>query len=165
MLIYDALSVKHSDCLFIIFPTYWYQLDFCIPVYGGASYLPSPWSSLGVWPDLAKFRHFCKSLKVFWKFLIVYFLFRKAMSRLWQICDIIGLIFMVANGQILKINLTIWSHCSLVGGDEYSYLPNCQSNLVIPLHAVSLLFWHFIKTTAHRLGRYKTLSPVKLRSH
>ena len=32
------------------------------------------------------------------------------LSLLWQICDIIGLIFIVANGQILKTNLTIWSH-------------------------------------------------------
>ena len=29
---------------------------------------------------------------------------------LWLICDIIGLIFIVANGQILKNILTIWSH-------------------------------------------------------
>ena len=34
------------------------------------------------------------------------------LSLLWQIYDIIGLIFIVANGQILKNNLTIWSHWS-----------------------------------------------------
>ena len=45
------------------------------------------------------------------KFLMVYFLFGKMLSLLWQICYIIGLIFIVANGQILKNILTIWSHC------------------------------------------------------
>ena len=63
-----------------------------------------------MWPDLAKFRHFGKSLQVLGKFLIVYFLFGKMLSLLWQICDIIGLIFIVANGQILKNNITIRSH-------------------------------------------------------
>ena len=62
------------------------------------------------WPDLAKIRHFDKSLQVFGKILTVYFLFGKTLSILCQICDIIGLIFSVANGQILKNNLTIWSH-------------------------------------------------------
>ena len=46
-----------------------------------------------VWPDLAKFRHFGI-------FLTVYFVF-----------DNIVLIFIVANGQILKNNLIILSHC------------------------------------------------------
>ena len=32
------------------------------------------------------------------------------LSLLWQICAIIGLIFIVTNGQILKSDLTIWSH-------------------------------------------------------
>ena len=62
-----------------------------------------------MWPDLAKFRHFGKSFPVFGKFLTVYFLFGKILSWLWQICDVIGLILIVANGQILKNNLTIWS--------------------------------------------------------
>ena len=57
-----------------------------------------------VWPDLANFCHFGK-------FLTVYFLFGKVLSLLWQICDIIWLIFIVSNGPILKNNLTIWSHC------------------------------------------------------
>ena len=33
------------------------------------------------------------------------------LNILWQMCDIIGLIFIASNGQILKNNLTIWSHC------------------------------------------------------
>ena len=63
-----------------------------------------------MWPDLAKFRHFGKSLQVFGKSFNVYYLFGKMLSLFWQICDIIGLIFNVANGQILKYDLTIWSH-------------------------------------------------------
>ena len=42
---------------------------------------------------------------------MVYFLLGKLLSPLWQIYDIFGLIFIGANGQILKNNLTIWSHC------------------------------------------------------
>jgi len=43
----------------------------------------------------------------FWQFLTVYFLFGKMLRILLQICDNIGLIFFVVNGQILKNNLTI----------------------------------------------------------
>ena len=38
---------------------------------------------------------------------------------------------------------------TLVEGDEDSYLPNRQSNLVIALYALSLLFCNFINTTAY----------------
>ena len=64
-------------------------------------------STLSVWPDLAKFRHFGK-------FLTVYFLLGKLLSPLWLIYDILGQIFFAANGQILKNYLTVWSHCSLL---------------------------------------------------
>ena len=66
-----------------------------------------------VWPDLAKFRHFGKTFQVFGKFLTVYFLFGKVLSLFWQIWFFNRLILIVANGQILKNNLTIWSHCSI----------------------------------------------------
>ena len=72
---------------------------------------PSIQWSLFVWPDLAKFCHFDKSLQVFGKFLKVNILFGKMLSLFWRICEIVGLIFCVSNGQILKNNLTIWSHC------------------------------------------------------
>ena len=42
-----------------------------------------------------------------------------------------------------------WS--SLVEGGEGLYLPNCQTNLVIALDALSLLFCIFINTTAYHL--------------
>ena len=45
-------------------------------------------------------------------FLTVHFWFGKMLNQLCQICYITGLIFIVANGQMLKINPTIWSHCS-----------------------------------------------------
>ena len=60
-----------------------------------------------VWPDLAKFRHCGKNLTCLWQFFTVYFLFGKILSQLWQIYYIIGLIFIVANCQILIGNLTI----------------------------------------------------------
>ena len=63
-----------------------------------------------VWPDLAKFRHFGKILQVFGKLLTVYFLFGKMLILFGRIGYIIGLIFIVANSQILKKILTIWSH-------------------------------------------------------
>ena len=47
-----------------------------------------------------------------WQNLTVYFLFGKLLSLLCKIWYIIGLILIVANGQILKNNLTIWSHCT-----------------------------------------------------
>ena len=45
---------------------------------------------------------------------MVYFLFCKMLSLLWQMCDIIGLIFTFVNAQLLKNNLTIWSHWRLL---------------------------------------------------
>ena len=57
-------------------------------------------------------QNFATSAKVyvFGKFSTVYFICGKILSLIWQICDIIGLICILANGQILKNNLTIWSH-------------------------------------------------------
>ena len=45
-----------------------------------------------------------------WQFSAVYFSFGKMMGLLWQIWNIISLFFVVANGQISKNNVTIWSH-------------------------------------------------------
>ena len=72
-------------------------------------------TAAAVWPDLAKFRHFGKTLQVFVKFWTVYFLFGKMFTLLWQIWYFIALIFIVVNGQILKNNLTIWSHWAAAG--------------------------------------------------
>ena len=44
-------------------------------------------------------------------------------------------------------------------GNEGSCLPSCQTNLVIVLHALLPLFWHYINTTAYLLGRYKPSTP------
>ena len=55
-----------------------------------------------------------------------------------------------------------WS--SVVEGGEGSYLPNCQTNLVIALDTLSLLFCIFINTTAYHLGRYEPSSPVSCRA-
>ena len=64
-------------------------------------------------PDLAKFCHFGKKIKDYGNLSRVYLVFSKMLSLLWQICNCVGLIFIVGNGQILKDNLTVWSHCSL----------------------------------------------------
>ena len=46
-------------------------------------------------------------------------------------------------------------------GDEGLCLPNCQSNLVIALYALSLLFCNFIPNHNRlSLGRYEPSSPV-----
>ena len=103
-------------------------------------------------PDLAKFRQFGKSLQVFSKFMTVYFLFGKMMSLLWQTCDIIGLIFIVANGQILKKNLTNWSHCSSSSRSKAQSifildLPTLHLfSLLSCLNLSSLPSWHFPKS-------------------
>ena len=45
-------------------------------------------------------------------------------------------------------------------GDEGMYLPNCQINLIIVnLELLSVLFWHFISTTAYHIGRYEPSCP------
>ena len=51
-----------------------------------------------------------------------------------------------------------WS--SLVEGAEGLYLPNCETNFVIALYTLSLLFFKFINTTAYHLGIYKPSSPL-----
>ena len=48
-----------------------------------------------------------------------------------------------------ELKCKVQSRSSLVEGDEGSYLPNCQTNLVIAIHPPSLLFWHFINTAAY----------------
>ena len=56
--------------------------------------------------------------------------------------------------------MQIWGifESSIVEGDEESYLANFQTHLVTILHKLSLLFWHFITSTANHLGRYLTLA-------
>ena len=51
-----------------------------------------------------------------------------------------------------------WSSSEEEG--EGLYLPNCQTNFIIALYRLSLLFYKFINTTAYHLGRYKPSSPV-----
>ena len=54
---------------------------------------------------------------------------------------------------------------SLVEGGEGLHLPNCQTNLVIALYTLSLLFCKFINTTAYHLGRYEPSSPYTKELH
>ena len=59
---------------------------------------------ISVWPDLAKFHHFGNRLKV-------YLVLGKVFSSLWHNLYAIGQIFIAENGQILKTQFVIWSHC------------------------------------------------------
>ena len=103
-------SNKSSNLVTLLIGHLWYKSrQFC-----NAKQLKSRWIILAVWPDLAKFYHFGKILLIFGKFLTVFFLFGKMLNLLWQICYITGIVFIIANGQILKHNLTIWSHWSIV---------------------------------------------------
>ena len=63
---------------------------------------------------------------------MVYFIFGKMLILLCRFCDIIGLIFIVANCNILKNKITIWSHCL------YGCLPPEDS--VVSAHAINNIF-------------------------
>ena len=52
----------------------------------------------------------------------------------------------------------------LVEGDEGSYLPNCQSNLVIALHALSLLFCNFWQDVKGYLKERSTKNQLTFKS-
>ena len=62
-----------------------------------------------IWRNFASLAKVYKSLANFWQ--LISYLEKCWAYILWQIRDIIGLIFIFANGQILKNNQTIWSHC------------------------------------------------------
>ena len=64
----------------------------------------SSWWPVG--PDLAKFRHFGKIIKVLGNFKD----FIQVFVILWPILYPIGQIFIYVNGQILKNSQAIWSH-------------------------------------------------------
>ena len=55
-------------------------------------------------------------------------------------------------GKFLLLSFTgLLNHGTLVEGGEGSYLPNCQTNLVIALYTLSpLLFCKFKDTTAYQ---------------
>ena len=64
-----------------------------------------------VWLDLAKLRHFGNILRVFGQILKASSLFGKILNLFWPKFYTIGQIYTVINGQMLKKNLAIWSHC------------------------------------------------------
>ena len=63
-----------------------------------------------IWRKIAALAKVYKSWANFWQFILIW----QTSEPTWQICDIIGLIFIVANGQILKNNLVIWLHCDAI---------------------------------------------------
>ena len=64
-----------------------------------------------VWPDLAKFHHFGKNLPYFGQCLVWFIWYLTNFCT--YICNFyaIGQISIAVNGQRLKNNLAIWSHC------------------------------------------------------
>ena len=62
-----------------------------------------------VWPDLAKFHHFVKILKVFGNFSTVYLVFAQYLNLLWIFCAI-GQIFIVMNGKKLERIISLSGH-------------------------------------------------------
>ena len=55
-----------------------------------------------MWPDLAKFRQFSKSLEIFGNIWKVYLNFGKVENPLWDFLYAFGQNFIIVNGQILK---------------------------------------------------------------
>ena len=49
--------------------------------------------------------------------------------------------------------------------DDSLYLRNLQTNLVIVLHALTLLFWHFISPPAYYLDKYEPSSSSTKELH
>ena len=63
-----------------------------------------------VWPDLAKFSHFVKTLKLFDYSLMVYFVLGKILNLIGQIFMILDRFSLLLMAQYWKDNLAIWSH-------------------------------------------------------
>ena len=72
------------------------------------------------------------------------------LSQFWHICDILGLIFIVANGQLLTNNLTIWSHCwQVYAMHALDYLANlhcCQIVKLTNCRALHNGYYRWFKT-------------------
>ena len=74
-------------------------------------YLYGKIAYLSVWPKLAKFRHFGKTLKVFGYSLRVCFVLGKIVNLFGQIFMMLDTFSLLLMAQYWKHNLTIWSHC------------------------------------------------------
>ena len=75
--------------------------------------LTSPIMFIGpvaVWPDLAKFHHFGKYLKIFGNIFKVYLVLGKVFCSLWPNLYAFGQISLLKMAKYLKRNLVIWSH-------------------------------------------------------
>ena len=69
--------------------------------------IPQPWT---LWPDLVKFRHLGRLLKIFGKYLRFYLVFGKILKLIWQFFINFWQIWTNVASQIIKNNLAIWSH-------------------------------------------------------
>ena len=79
----------------------------------GASYIGRQAYLLPVWPDLPKFGHIWLYFKSLWQYFDVFLVSGRILNLHLQCFYASGQIFVVVNGQKLKNNLVIWSHCLL----------------------------------------------------
>ena len=64
-----------------------------------------------MWPDLAKFRYYGKTLKLFGYSLRVYFVWGKIVNLIGEISMMLEKISLLLMAQYWKHNLAIWSYC------------------------------------------------------
>ena len=74
--------------------------------------------------------------------------FRRVSFEWWKMFNLL-LLCSIRREQLSAQNHSTEAWSSLVEGGEGSYLPNCQTTLVIALDALFLLFCIFINTTAY----------------
>ena len=90
---------------------------------------------------------FWQNLQVFEILLRVYLLLGNILHQLWQILHAIGQVFIYANGQMLKNNLTIWSHCS------HARCLNESATLCLRKHDWNLNRFIYVETGVTRFGK------------
>ena len=90
------------------------------------------------------------NINILGNFLRVYLVFGILLKLIWQILNAIGQIFIDVNGQKLKKNLTIWSHCT----------PALCASLEYPLHPFTLFFYGNYDKRLHRKNFLIDSRPV-----
>ena len=80
-----------------------------------------------VWPDIAKFRHFGKILKVFGHFCGMSYYFNQILKLLWNISNGIRQIFIVVNGPTLKKQFSHLVTLSMADGVKHLGMTEAKS--------------------------------------
>ena len=106
-----------------------------------------------IWRNFATLAKLYMSLPKFWQFISY---LAKCWAYFCKIWYIIGLIFIVANGQILQNNLTIWSHWTLL-----TFGPVC-SLLLLNLMPTNFSLKRWIGIDFELLRKWENLKVVQL---